>query len=374
MTYTTVRRQGTNGDANRLYHEDQTIHRWYRLILSFPPHLVRDYLQKFGIAADQQVLDPFCGTGTTLVECKKLGINSVGIEAHPVAYFASSVKLDWSPDPDGLLEHATKIAKLASAELAAQDIDDIAILRDLTEEHLQLRALPLESEVLLLKGSISPLPLHKVLVLIELLENNKDNRYHKHELLALAKALSKSISNLKFGPEVGVGSIKLDAPVIAPWYDEVCTIADDLRKMGSSSTAATVYNADARQVEQLIKPQTIDAVITSPPYPNEKDYTRTMRLESVVLGLINNKLELRALKQQLVRSNTRSVYKADDDDTWIAACPEIQQIADAIEERRIKLGKTSGFERRYATSPNYTLAAWRGTWQACGTACHPAQN
>ena len=71
---------------------------------------------------------------------------------------------------------------------------------------------------------------------------------------------------------------------------------------------------DARDAGTLLEPNSIDAVITSPPYPNEKDYTRTTRLESVLLGFINNKMELRALKQELVRSNTRGVYRADRDD------------------------------------------------------------
>ena len=66
--------------------------------------------------------------------------------------------------------------------------------------------------------------------------------------------------------------------------------------------------------ENILKPGSVDFVITSPPYPNEKDYTRTTRLESVVLGLIKNRRELRMLKQNLVRSNTRGVYKADTDD------------------------------------------------------------
>jgi len=57
---------------------------------------------------------------------------------------------------------------------------------------------------------------------------------------------------------------------------------------------------------------------------------------------------LQALKRGLVRSNTRGVYKQDDDDQWIAAHPEIRRIAEAIEARRIELGKTSGFERMYA--------------------------
>jgi hypothetical protein len=73
-----------------------------------------------------------------------------------------------------------------------------------------------------------------------------------------------------------------------------------------------------------------------------------MRLESVLLGFINNAAELQALKRNLVRSNTRTVYKEDDDDKWVSAHPEIQRIATAIEQRRIELGKTSGFERLYA--------------------------
>src|SRR5216684_1223024 len=88
---------------NRLWPAERAAHDWYRFVLSFPPHLVRTYLDRFGVTAGQCVLDPFCGTGTTLVECKKLGIASVGIEANPMGFFASSVKTDWTPDPDGLI-------------------------------------------------------------------------------------------------------------------------------------------------------------------------------------------------------------------------------------------------------------------------------
>ncbi len=96
-----------------------------------------------------------------------------------------------------------------------------------------------------------------------------------------------------------------------------------------------------------MRPESIDAVFTSPPYPNEKDYTRTTRLESVMLGFINNKMELRALKKGLLRSNTRNVYKGDNDDGWIVEHKQIQEIADEIEKRRIAMGKTSGFEKLY---------------------------
>src|SRR6266568_3910582 len=93
-------------EDNKVRSEDRGVHDWYRFVLSFPPHLVRDYLERFGVRSDQTVLDPFCGTGTTLVECKKRGIPSIGIEANPMACFASAVKTDWSPAPSDLLEHA----------------------------------------------------------------------------------------------------------------------------------------------------------------------------------------------------------------------------------------------------------------------------
>src|SRR5438552_12141090 len=93
----------SRGDSNRLDISDVAAHEWYRFVLSFPPHLVRHYLNLFKVDKYQHVLDPFCGAGTTLVECKKLGIPSVGIEANPMAHFASETKLDWRPDAKGLV-------------------------------------------------------------------------------------------------------------------------------------------------------------------------------------------------------------------------------------------------------------------------------
>ncbi|MBW4692372.1 MAG: site-specific DNA-methyltransferase [Lyngbya sp. HA4199-MV5] len=339
---TTAKQVRYRSEINQLFAEDHAAHNWYRFVLSFPPHLVRDYLQRFGITSEQRVLDPFCGTGTTVVECKKLGIPSVGVEANPMAHFAGRVKTNWHPDPDRLLNHAKQIADDALAALTP------------AEEPGSLGAAPLrslndEQAALILKNSISPLPLHKTLVLLEHLTQKATAPYYDHERLALAKAIVNSISNLHFGPEVGVGRAKADAPVVECWLEAIATMANDLRELKSCSPVeAIVHHADSRQLVNVLEPCSIDAVITSPPYPNEKDYTRTTRLESVLLGFINTKADLRALKQGLVRSNTRNVYAADEDDRWVTDHAEVQRIANEIEARRLALGKTSGFERLYA--------------------------
>jgi DNA modification methylase len=112
-------------------------------------------------------------------------------------------------------------------------------------------------------------------------------------------------------------------------------------------TQAEVYQGDSRNAHLILQSKQVDGVFTSPPYPNEKDYTRTTRLEMVLLGFVRNMSELRSLKKRLVRSNTRSVYKQDQDDEWVSEHREIQRIATEIERRRIEQGKTSGFERLY---------------------------
>ena len=337
----------TNGLGNRLAPEDRVFHDWYRFVLSYPAHLVSYYMSNFGLKKGQVVLDPFCGTGTTLVEAKRNGINSIGVEANPIAHFASSVKVDWDVNPLHLTQIAQEVANQTLSILAAQGIDDNK-KSDPSLLQGQLRTLSDEQERLILQDSISPLPLHKVLVLRDVLSTRQAERCYNHLCLALAKTIVFRVSNLHFGPEVGVEKPKADAPVIASWLGEVQHIVKDISKVyNKEHPTSTVLLADARNISQVIASLTIDAVITSPPYPNEKDYTRTTRLESVILGFVKNKEDLRHLKKTLVRSNTRGVYKEDDDDQWSHKYPQINEIARAIENRRIELGKTSGFERLY---------------------------
>jgi DNA modification methylase len=336
----------SNGRANKLDPQDRAFHDWYRFVLSFPPHLVRSYLKKFQLTEGSVVLDPFCGTGTTLVEAKLAGMQTVGMEGNPFPQFASSVKTNWDIDPDELISYSRQTAKEVSAILTSQGIDDDFSLGN--HENLELKALEPKTEKLILTNSISPLPLHKTLILFECLKKLEAERFYGHALLALGNALVFKISNLHFGPEVGVRHLKTDVPVVSNWLVEIEKIANDLQQVkGKTYPDALVHLADARNFDS-IESNSIDAVITSPPYPNEKDYTRTTRLESVLLGFIKNKEELRELKKRLVRSNTRGIYKDDDDDKWISEFPEIQRIAEEIEKRRIELGKESGFERLYS--------------------------
>lgn len=266
-----------------------------------------------------------------------------------MSHFASVTKTDWSPDPDTLEAVATSVAERAIDVLDRDGIvdDPQPNLISETPTLVSLRTLPPDAFKLLLANSISPIPLHKTLVLRDAIAAAP--RYRDHLRLALARAVVSTISNLHFGPEVGVGPPKQDAPVVSAWLGRVVQMAHDLRALRKLRAGKVLlHHSDSRALKPLLAPESIDAVITSPPYPNEKDYTRTTRLETVLLGFIEDKPALRNLKKTMVRSNTRGVYKQDDDHQWVSKIQEITRIADQIEARRIELGKTSGFERLYA--------------------------
>lgn len=250
--------KGGSRENNKLQIQDRAIHQWYRFVLPFPAHLVRDYLAAFHLGEQNTVLDPFCGTGTTLIECKKMGIASFGLESNPVVNFASQTKLRWDVPPKALLAHALKVAAVATRILEGQGLVESGqgrLCEGTSQPEFPLRTLPEESADLLLTDSISILPLHRTLVLLDTLAQHQDSQFIDHERLALADALVSGISNLHFGPEVGIGPAKPDAPVVALWLDKIRAMVQDLENLpAQNTTPATVYRADAREVASALRP------------------------------------------------------------------------------------------------------------------------
>lgn len=320
---------------NKLLPEDTAIHDWYRFVLSFPPHLVRQYISKFQADEHSVILDPFCGTGTTNVECKKHGIPSWGIEASPITHFASCVKCRWEVEQDIFMSDAKIIY-----DRAFDQIDRTTSLRTLSDEQSKL----------ILKNSISPEPLSDVLILQDTILEKK-SEYQDYYLLALAKHIVYSYSNLKFGPEVGISrKKKYHVDTLDIWFREVVNILNDIMENQKYvNTSSKIMRGDARNITAPQYINKVDFVITSPPYPNEKDYSRTTRLESVILGFIKNKEDLRNVKKGFIRSNSKNVYRSDDDSKYIENISSINKLSDQIERRRIELGKTSGFEKQYSS-------------------------
>jgi hypothetical protein len=206
-------------------------------------------------------------------------------------------------------------------------------------------------EKLLPTGFLSQRPLQRLLILREEIEREMPHvslPLFEFFLLVLAHVIANGAGNFAFGPEIYRTKPKPDYDVLGHFARHADRMITELSKAQSDSVPeapCTVFKDDARQLSQI--PEGISAVITSPPYPNEKDYTRTTRVESILLRLLVDRASLREVKELLLRSNTRNVFVDDKDGDEVKQFASIQRVCREIERRRIELQKDSGFERLY---------------------------
>lgn len=71
---------------------DYGTHGFHRYVGRFPSHLIRALINAFGVTENDIILDPFCGSGTTLVEARMVGAKAIGVEISPLSAIMSRVK------------------------------------------------------------------------------------------------------------------------------------------------------------------------------------------------------------------------------------------------------------------------------------------
>src|ERR1700674_151829 len=315
------------------------VHNWYRLRLGYSDHLVADLLEEFGLQPGDRLLDPFCGSGTSLVECMKKGIDSVGIDANPSSCFAARVKTNWHLRPATVLSLLDEIEAAFHRYLRRSS----ALCSDPTFVYLQEAGM-------IERGWINHGPLAQSLALKQAICDLCTSEPYKHALrLALIAEVVDGASNVRFGPELYCGPPHEDCDVLAGFIDRVETMAFDLgvvKKMPNRGTAQVVYG-DSRECRSVVpehrKP--FSAVICSPPYPAEHDYTRNARLELAFLEAVTDRETLRDIKKGMIRSHTKGIYKDDRDDKFVANNKAIKSLVAELE--KVVAGKKYGFARLY---------------------------
>jgi hypothetical protein len=274
------------------------VHDWYRIILGYSDHLVGGLLDEFHLPQKARLLDPFCGSGTTLVEGMKRGLVVTGIDANPSSCFAAKVKTNWSIDPERLRALLPNLGLVYQEKFKLDDYEKDHFHRYLTAGGY-------------LGTWISPRPARKIVAIRRSIKGLRIPQPYKQALmLALAAETVAGSSNVKFGPELYCGKKKRDAQVFSQFATRVKKMCNDLTLVnGTDHGLASVLYGDARECGALTgKRHKFAALISSPPYPTEHDYTRNSRLELALLGFVEDRESLRAVKKQMIRSHTKGIY------------------------------------------------------------------
>jgi hypothetical protein len=322
-------------------------HSWYNFVLGYSDRFVGRFVSEFDINDTSRVLDPFCGTGTTLVECVRRGVSSIGIDASPFSCFVSRVKTHRPYHVGKIAQTFHKVQQ--SYEKACSDGD--AWKADPTYVYVK-------ESGMLDRGWISFRPLKRAIVIKRLIaEYAPDSPTRNLLWLCLSSLMATTIGNMRFGPEIYRGPEKRDVDPI-PHLKRVVreAIADIAFAGGYMPGAVRILRGDARACSTVLNKageDSVDYIITSPPYPTEHDYTRNTRLELALLEFVSSSKELRSIKDLMIRSNTKNLFATDEDHLEVSDNRRLKLLSGRI--AKAGKGKTSGFARLYMFTPKEEL-------------------
>jgi len=299
--------------------------------MGFAPNLVREAIADLGCKPSGWLLDPFCGTGTTLVECGLQGINAIGVDANPFSAFCSKVKTDWNVDPDEIDSTLERLYGLA----------------DCTNAHaMNSTALPQAVR----NGWVSPHIWNKASTIYGLTRQvrNLDRRYLLQ--LAVISAVKEFCANVAFGPEIYKRTRTHRVGLRWAVSYKAKQIAEDLRGIEAPIQKSRIeaLHGDSRDLQFLVDKGfagQVQWIITSPPYPTEHDYSRISRIELELGGFLKAHGDLQAIKRMQIRSNSKTVYADDRDWEHVKTMRSVNRLVRTLED--LSSQKSYSFAHRY---------------------------
>lgn len=259
------------------------VHRWVPWVAGFSADFVRDAL-KIYLERDATVLDPFAGVGTTLVEAVLHGHQAAGFEINPYAALASRMK--------------ASAIRLSPTELQSE----ISRFQVFFADRIATNATPHSEPPTGFKTRApfySPKVLRKVLILQDFIQTIDSAPLRDLFRLAFASTMV-SYSNYSYEPSLGrrasAGKTDiLDHPVDQTVVNKLNDMLHDIQWLQATTlslaTASVIQGSFLRQYDQL-PPESVDLIVTSPPYLNNYHYNRNTRPHLYWLGYVQQPSDL----------------------------------------------------------------------------------
>ncbi len=326
-----------NPDLNRQlvsYQADKetVIYRWFKYREGFTARLVQYLLQK-AHPEPGMLLDPFVGSGSALFASSVLGWQSCGIEVLPVGVYAIEArKATNRVDPDLFCATANKLRDIEFAPHYDEQysLKHIAITKG---------AYPAETERGLVgyiaycnkhieSEDVRRLALYaSFCILEEISYTRKDGQYlrwdyrsgrsqgkrpfNKGRILTFSEALRGKLDQMAWDisaktVETGkstTGQLALD------FEPHVHDTEREYERAAINAPTPQVIEGSCLGVLPTVPDESIDCFLTSPPYANRYDYTRTYALELVYLGCSHE--DVTRLRQSMLSCTVENKAKRE---------------------------------------------------------------
>lgn len=296
---------------------------WYVMPEAYSAPLVEDAIHEFGVRKGETVLDPFCGTGTTLLAARLMGRNALGIEVNPFLCFASQVKNRHHFNLTSLKLESERLLVRAGAALTSGD----AAMQGWVE---RLPQMPRLERWMARRVAL------KVVALRACIEECVSPANRDVPMLALASIL-RGASNMKLSPHAfGSREIKQDAPVLVMFEARLRKMLADIEWLEGRRGLgrASVVEGDVRQMGGLQHPLLpARLIIGSPPYLNNLDYTMQTRMELFFLLYVDDMEGLKRLRKRMMVCDAKATYKEIEDWRRVEEVPAVREVAQAIDDK-----------------------------------------
>jgi len=313
--------------------------RIYKYKEAFSFKLVNEFLKRFEADSNDYVFDPFSGLGTTMFTSMLNSVPSVGVDKLPLAHFISKTMPLLLQLKENELKKLWKslTPKIQNNEPADVALDVSIMKKSFDEETLSI--------LRKLKSTIDGLsfPYHDILLLLffSILEEcsftSKDGQF-----LRLQK--NKRVSNPIEAMKRKIMEVEEDirrTKIIFPDF----FITDEIMP--------GVYLEDTRNLSTIQFKKNPTIIVTSPPYANRYDYTRTYSLE-LCFHFVKTFEELKAVRFGILRSHIESKIQKDE----IPPHPVIKEVVEALGTKNLNNPKIPAMLTTYFIDMQKVIQEW----------------
>lgn len=282
------------------------IHQWYPFVEGYSREFIQSILDEIKYIPIS-VLEPFSGSGTTPVELQKQNIKCTSFEVSPFMHLLSTVKMrhDYSLSEFNIHFNAIKesinnspknIRGTKSVSFGKTLIKSDAVKKWNYNDEVVDAILDIRRAINLVDEE-KYRNLFKIALSSILMEVS--NVFRNGKCLSYKKNWQNRINYSR----ADVHQIFINK-IINVFIDDISTIDND-KSSYIINNYDLCYFGDVRENINFVPDNSIDLIITSPPYLNSRDYTDIYMLELKMLGLINNYEELKNLRKKTLRSHVQ---------------------------------------------------------------------
>ena len=281
--------------------------RWFKYKEGFSAPLVNYLIDQNPNHHKEVLLDPFAGSGAALFCAREKGLKALGIELLPVGIYVIKNRLKAEKTNIDQFIHISKKIK----NIDFQEYEESGAFKF---NHLNISrgAFPVETEksvngfrnycnTEIDEPIIKELLLFALFTILESISfTRKDGQYLRWDERA-----NKNGGKTRFNK----GKIFTFKEALAEKLDEMVFDISIMNKGDEEKEGVILYEDSVLYKLPELEDNFVDLVVTSPPYCNRYDYTRTYALELAFLGIDNNKIK--EMRQSLLTSTVENREKFD---------------------------------------------------------------